>query len=80
MKRLIGALALAALAVSAQAQTFPSRPITMVVALPAGGGVDALARVLAEHMRGTLARIWTSSSSPASSSMKCLQSWASACA
>ena len=54
MKRLIGALALAALAVSAQAQTFPSRPITMVVALPAGGGVDALARVLAEHMRVTL--------------------------
>ena len=54
MKRLIGALALAALTVSAQAQTFPSRPITMVVALPAGGGVDALARVLAEHMRVTL--------------------------
>lgn len=36
------------------AQTYPSRPITMVVALPAGGGVDALARVLADHMRITL--------------------------
>jgi tripartite-type tricarboxylate transporter receptor subunit TctC len=35
-------------------QGYPSRPITMVVALPAGGGVDALARVLAEHMRVTL--------------------------
>lgn len=36
------------------AQTYPSRPVTIVVALPAGGAVDALARVLAEHMRGTL--------------------------
>jgi len=39
---------------SACAQAFPSHPITMVVALPAGGAVDALARVLAEHMKGTL--------------------------
>ena len=39
---------------NAQAQSYPSRPITVVVALPAGGAVDALARVLAEHMRGTL--------------------------
>ena len=38
----------------AQAQTFPSRPITMVVALPAGGAVDALARVMADHMKTTL--------------------------
>ena len=36
------------------AQTYPSRPITIVVALPAGGGVDALARLLAEHMKSTL--------------------------
>ena len=39
---------------SVNAQTFPSKPITMVVALPAGGAVDALARVMADHMRGTL--------------------------
>lgn len=38
----------------ATAQVYPSRPITIVVALPAGGAVDALARVLAEHMRVTL--------------------------
>ena len=37
-----------------EAQTYPARPITFVVALPAGGGVDALARVLAEHMKTTL--------------------------
>src|ERR1041384_6233871 len=35
----------------ARAQDYPARPITMVVALPAGGGVDALARLLADHMR-----------------------------
>ena len=39
---------------AASAQGYPSRPITMIVALPAGGGVDALARILAEHMRQTL--------------------------
>ncbi len=38
----------------AHAQTYPSRPVTVVVALPAGGAVDALMRVLAEHMKVTL--------------------------
>jgi tripartite-type tricarboxylate transporter receptor subunit TctC len=46
----LGALA----ATSAHGQTYPSKPITMVVALPAGGAVDALARVMADHMRVTL--------------------------
>ena len=56
MRKLMAAVALAALAglASAQAQTFPSRPITLVLALPAGGAVDALARIMVEHMRGTL--------------------------
>ncbi len=56
MRTLIVAAAIAALsgATIAKAQTFPSRPITIVVALPAGGGVDALARLLAEHMKTTL--------------------------
>jgi tripartite-type tricarboxylate transporter receptor subunit TctC len=39
---------------SATAQVFPSRPITMVVPLPAGGALDTLARTFAEHMRTTL--------------------------
>ena len=47
-------MALTVLAAGAQAQTYPSRPITMIVALPAGGAVDALARLMAEHMRTTL--------------------------
>jgi tripartite-type tricarboxylate transporter receptor subunit TctC len=36
------------------AQDFPSRPITMVVPLPPGGAFDAVARVMADHMRTTL--------------------------
>jgi len=39
---------------TAQAQPYPSRPITIVVALPAGGAVDALARIIAEPMRSIL--------------------------
>jgi len=54
-RRLIGALGasplLAALAPrSAFAQEWPSRPITMIVGFPPGGGLDMLGRVLAERM------------------------------
>ena len=41
---------------SAPAQLYPSRPITMIVPYPAGGLFDALARILAEPMRGALAQ------------------------
>ena len=44
----------AAWPISARAQTFPSRPITLIVPFAAGGPTDVLARILAEHMRGTL--------------------------
>jgi tripartite-type tricarboxylate transporter receptor subunit TctC len=40
--------------VGAQAQTYPSRPITLVVPVPAGGSTDAAARILAERMRAPL--------------------------
>jgi len=36
------------------AQSFPTRPITVVVPYPPGGPTDVVARVLAERMRGTL--------------------------
>src|SRR5262249_26310810 len=38
----------------AVAGSYPSRPITIVVPVPAGGPTDAIARVLAEPMRGSL--------------------------
>src|SRR3954471_21774920 len=33
------------------AQTYPSRPITVVVAFAAGGSGDTITRILADHMR-----------------------------
>src|SRR6202050_2853649 len=38
----------------ATAQTYPSRPMTMVVTLPAGSTMDAAARLVAERMRQSL--------------------------
>jgi tripartite-type tricarboxylate transporter receptor subunit TctC len=38
----------------ASAQSFPSRPITMVVPTAAGGAMDMMARAMAERMRGSL--------------------------
>jgi len=52
--RLIGATAVASLAGDARAQAYPSRPITLVVPFPPGGGNDALARAAAERMGKTL--------------------------
>jgi tripartite-type tricarboxylate transporter receptor subunit TctC len=55
MRKLALAVAFAISGVAtAQAQTYPARPITMVVPFPAGGATDTLARVLAERMRGFL--------------------------
>jgi tripartite-type tricarboxylate transporter receptor subunit TctC len=45
---------LVAAAPSSHAQTYPSRSITLVVPFPAGGGNDALARLVAERMSKTL--------------------------
>ncbi|BAT58979.1 tripartite tricarboxylate transporter family receptor [Variibacter gotjawalensis] len=46
--------AAALVASRAQAQTFPSRPITIVVPYPAGGPVDLLARLIAQEATGNL--------------------------
>jgi tripartite-type tricarboxylate transporter receptor subunit TctC len=53
MKRLLAA-ALAASVASAAAQTWPSRPITIIVPTTAGGPPDTIARLLGERMRPTL--------------------------
>ena len=39
---------------AASAQDYPTKPITLVVPFPAGGGNDALARIVAEKMSRTL--------------------------
>ena len=49
-----GAAALPAVSRFAWAQTYPSRPVTMVVPFAAGGPTDTLARILATHMKGSL--------------------------
>ena len=41
-----GAAALVSVSYSCWAQTYPSRPVTMVVTFPAGSGSDILARIL----------------------------------
>ena len=38
----------------AMAQTYPTRPVVIVVPFAAGGGNDILARLIAQHMSRTL--------------------------
>jgi tripartite-type tricarboxylate transporter receptor subunit TctC len=57
MRQVLFAAALAAVlqsTTSAMAQTYPSRPITMVVPLGVGGSTDVIARIMAEGMRASL--------------------------
>jgi tripartite-type tricarboxylate transporter receptor subunit TctC len=56
MKKLWLAAAFAVLAgiTGADAQTYPSRPITLIVPFPPGGSTDVVARILAERMRASL--------------------------
>jgi len=51
---LVAAMLNAAAAVSAAAQTYPAKPITIIVPFAAGGPSDAMARILGERMRETL--------------------------
>ena len=37
-----------------QAETYPSKPITLIVPFPAGGPTDTIARIMTEHMSRTL--------------------------
>ena len=54
-KTIIAALtALLSFCGDALAESFPSHPITLVVPFSAGGPTDAMARILADHMRTTL--------------------------
>src|SRR5262249_60481879 len=58
LRRLFRAAAAAAVGVAfgghALAQDYPAHTITLIVPYPPGGGVDALARVVAEKLAATL--------------------------
>lgn len=56
MRKLIVAIALTLLAgfAWAQAQPYPSRPVTLISPFPPGGSTDAIARIMAERMRASL--------------------------
>jgi tripartite-type tricarboxylate transporter receptor subunit TctC len=49
-----GAAALPAISQIAGAQTYPTRPVTIIVPFAAGGATDVGARVVGEHMTRTL--------------------------
>lgn len=48
----------------AAAQTFPARPVTIVVPFPAGGALDTVARAIAEQMRTELGQAVTVDNRP----------------
>ena len=55
--RVVATLLLALACTWAQAQSYPSRPITIIVPFGAGGPADIYARFLAERMQGSLGTI-----------------------
>ena len=57
MKKILAAavvLSVLALSTSVLAQTFPTRPVTLIVPFPPGGSTDTAARIVGERMRATL--------------------------
>lgn len=50
LAQLAGAGALLALPALGRAQAWPARPVTMIAPYPAGGGVDVVARLIAERL------------------------------
>jgi tripartite-type tricarboxylate transporter receptor subunit TctC len=53
--KLVHALVAALLSAgSAAAQDWPSRPVTLIVPFPAGGGVDVIGRIVAEKLSAAL--------------------------
>jgi tripartite-type tricarboxylate transporter receptor subunit TctC len=64
-----GAVALSAGSRGAFAQTYPARPVTLVVPVAAGGGVDTAARILAERLQEKLKQTVVVENRPGAGSM-----------
>jgi hypothetical protein len=69
-RRMLGALGLAGLmalgpGAGAQAQTWPERPVTIIVPFPAGGNTDTMARLLAERLQRKLGQGFVIDNRPA---------------
>ena len=63
-RSVLGAAVLAALlfqsSTAAQAQNYPTGPITVVVSFPAGGSIDAVVRAIAPKLQERMGRpIWS---------------------
>ena len=61
------ALSLSALPQLAKAQSYPSKPIRLIVPFQAGSAPDAIARVVAQHMQQTLGQNITVDNKPGAS-------------
>ena len=57
LKKLAPLLALGLIATAAHAQTYPEKPIRMVIPFPPGGGTDILGRLMAQKL--TESNKWT---------------------
>ena len=54
MRHLLAGLFLAVTALTTFAQSYPNKPIRLVVPYPAGGGTDTLGRIMAERLADRL--------------------------
>ena len=64
LRRTIAVLACALLAAPLQAQTYPDRPVRIVIPFPAGGGADAAARLIAGQLSKELGQTFIVDSRP----------------
>src|SRR5690606_18679441 len=65
--RLAAACALAAFAAAASAQSFPSKPVRIMVGANAGGGTDIIARMLAEKYQAAMGQPFVVENKPGAS-------------
>jgi len=60
-----GAAMLPALSKAARAQTYPARPVRLIVGFAAGGGSDIVARLIGHHLSEQLGKSLTARAPPA---------------